>query len=125
MLALFFAAVALLLASIGLYGVFNYSVLQRRREIGIRIAVGASPGNIMRCVISGIFAMVLAGGLIGIGLGLAAARYIDTLLYHVKPTAPGVVLLPSLVILVAAVVASITPVLRAVRLDPVATLRVE
>ena len=124
-LALFFAAVALLLAGIGLYGVFNYSVLQRRREIGIRIAVGASPANIMRCVVSGIFAMVLAGGLAGIGLGLAAARYIDTLLYHVEPAAPGAVLLPSLVIVAAAVVASITPVLRAVRLDPVTILRVE
>jgi len=69
MLALFFAAVALLLAAVGLYGVLDYSVLQRRREIGIRMAIGAQPGSIARLVTAEIFAMVLVGALAGVALG--------------------------------------------------------
>ena len=68
MLALFFAAVALLLAGIGLYGVLDYSVLQRRREIGIRMAIGAQAGDIARRVTAEVFRMVLAGALAGLAL---------------------------------------------------------
>ena len=69
MLALFFAAVALLLAGIGLYGVLDYSVLQRRREIGIRMAIGAQAGDIARRVTAEVFRMVLAGAVAGLALG--------------------------------------------------------
>ena len=85
MLALFFAAVALLLAGIGLYGVLDYSVLQRRREIGIRMAIGAQAGDIARRVTADIFSMVLVGAVAGLALGMASVRYIETLLYQVKP----------------------------------------
>ena len=69
MLALFFAVVALLLAGIGLYGVLDYSVLQRRREIGIRMAIGAQASDIARRVTTDALAVVLAGSIFGIGLG--------------------------------------------------------
>jgi putative ABC transport system permease protein len=86
MLALFFAAVALLLAGIGLYGVLDYSVLQRRREIGIRMAIGAQAGDIARRVTADVFTMVLTGSLAGLALGMASVCYIAALLYQVKPT---------------------------------------
>jgi predicted permease len=124
-LALFFAAVALLLAGVGLYGVLDYSVLQRRREIGIRIAIGAQGGAIARLVTAPVFSMVLAGGLAGLALGMASMRYIESLFYEVKATDLGAVALPSLMILAAAMLAAVPAVIRAVRIDPAAMLRAE
>jgi predicted permease len=125
MLALFFAVVALLLAGVGLYGVLDYSVLQRRREIGIRMAIGARAGDIARRVTGEVFAMVLVGAVAGLGLGMAAMRYVETLFYQVKATDAGVLALPSLAILGAAVLAALPPVIHAVRTDPVNVLRAE
>ena len=125
MLALFFAAVALVLAGIGLYGVLDYSVLQRRREIGIRMAVGAQAGDIARRVTADVFRMVLAGALAGVALGMLSVRYIATLLYQVKPTGPAMLALPSAIILAAALVAALPAVFHAVRIDPVAMLRAD
>ena len=124
-LALFFAMVALLLAGVGMYGVLDYSVLQRRREIGIRMAIGAEPGDIARRVTGDVFAMVIAGALAGLGIGMALTRYIATLLYQVKPTDLAMLALPSLAIVAAALVASLPAVIRAVRIDPVIALRSE
>jgi ABC-type antimicrobial peptide transport system permease subunit len=124
-LALFFAIVALLLAGVGLYGVLDYSVLQRRREIGIRLAVGAQAGDIARRVTADIFAMVLVGAIVGIWLGTASARYLETLLYQVKPTDLGVLALPALAIFAAAFLAAAPAVIRAIRIDPVTMLRTE
>jgi predicted permease len=124
-LAMFFAAVALLLAAIGLYGVLDYSVLQRRREIGIRMAIGAQAGHVARSVAADVFAMVLAGSLAGLGLGLASARYIEALFYQVKPTDLAILALPGLTIVATALLAALPAVLRAVRIDPVAILRSE
>ena len=124
-LAMFFGVIALLLAGVGLYGVLDYSVLQRRREIGIRMALGAQAGDIARRVTVDVFSMVLGGALAGLVLGFAAARYIQTLLYQVKPTDPRMLALPALTILAAALLAALPPVIRAVRIDPAETLRVE
>ena len=124
-LGLFFAAVALLLAGVGLYGVLDYSVLQRRREIGIRMAIGAQAGSIARLVTVEIFAMVVLGGLAGVGLGMASVRYIAALLYQVSAGDVGMIVLPSVTILAAALLAGLPAVLRALRIDPAAMLRAE
>jgi len=125
MLALFFAVVALLLAAIGLYGVLNYSVVQRRREIGIRLAIGAPAAGIARLVTLDVFAMVLTGAVIGLAAGMTSVRYIETLFYQVKATDAGVLMLPALSLFAAALLASLPAVLEAVRIDPVNTLRSE
>ena len=125
MLAVFFAAVALLLAGVGLYGVLDYSVLQRRREIGIRIAIGAQAGDVARRVTGEILWMVLAGTVAGLALGIFAGRYIETLLYGVKTTDLQLLALPALIILGASLAAALPAVRRAVRIDPLAMLRSE
>jgi putative ABC transport system permease protein len=124
-LALFFAIVALLLAGVGLYGVLHYSVLQRRREIGIRMAVGAQAGGIARLVTMDVFAMVLVGAVAGIGLGMLSVRYVESLFYQVKATDLQMLALPSLAILVGAFLAALRPVMQAVRIEPVSMLRAE
>ena len=125
MLALFFAAVALLLAGVGLYGVLSYSVMQRRREIGIRLAIGAPSGVIARLVTLDIFAMVVAGAVCGLALGMASVRFIETLFYQVKATDLNVLLLPALAVFAAAFIACTPAVIHALRIDPVETLRAE
>jgi predicted permease len=125
MLALFFAAVALVLAGIGLYGVLDYSVLQRRREIGIRIAIGAQASDIARRVTAEVFSMVVLGALMGLALGLASTRYVGALLYQVKATDLGGLVVPAVVMIAAALLAAVPPVIRAVRIDPVTMLRAE
>jgi hypothetical protein len=125
MLALFFAAVALLLAGIGLYGVLDYSVVERRREIGIRMAIGAQAGDIARRIAFEAFAMVAVGALAGLAVGMASVRYVQTLLYQVNPTDPGMLVWPWLTILAATVLAALPAIFRAVRIDPAAMLRAE
>jgi ABC-type antimicrobial peptide transport system permease subunit len=108
-----------------LYGVLDYSVLQRRREIGIRMAIGAQAGDIARRVTLDVFAMVALGAMAGLALGMASVRYIEALLYGVKATDLAVLAVPSLTILAAALLAALPAVVRAVRIDPVAMLRAE
>jgi predicted permease len=124
-LALFFAVVALLLAGVGLYGVLDYSVLQRRKEIGIRMALGAQAGHVAGRVTVDVLLMVMVGSLAGLALGMAAVRYIESLFYQVKPTEPAMLAIPSLAILAAALLAALPPVIRAVQTDPLTVLRSE
>jgi predicted permease len=125
MLALFFAVVALLLAGVGLYGVLHYSVLQRRHEIGIRMAIGAQASDIARNVIADISSMVLVGALAGLALGMSSIRYVETLFYQVNATDLPMLGLPSLAIVAAALLASFPAVIQAVRIDPAEMLRAE
>jgi ABC-type antimicrobial peptide transport system permease subunit len=125
MLAAFFAAVALLLAGIGLYAVLNYSVLQRRREIGIRMAIGSTRAGIVRIVTLDVFLMSALGGCAGVALGFGAARYVESLFYQVKATDADMIALPACAILLTALVATLPAVLRALRTDPTEILRAE
>ncbi|HEY1496651.1 MAG TPA: FtsX-like permease family protein, partial [Candidatus Solibacter sp.] len=125
MLAMFFAAVALLLAGVGLYGVLDFLVLQRRREIGIRIAVGARTGDIARRVTADVFAMVLAGAAAGMAFGITSVRYLEALLFQVKPGGFSTVVMPLAVIFATATLAALPAIWRAVRIDPVSMLRAD
>ncbi len=124
-LALFFAIVALLLAGVGLYGVLHYSVLQRRREIGIRIAIGAQAGGVARLVTMDVFAMVAVGAVAGVGLGMLSVRYVESLFYQVKATDLQMLAIPAAAILAGAFLAALRPVMQAVRIDPASMLRAE
>jgi len=115
MLAAFFAAVALFLAGIGLYAVFNYSVLQRRREIGIRMAIGSTRAGIVRIVTLDSFLLVAIGGCAGVALGFGAARYVESLFYQVKATDADMIALSACAILLTALVATLPAVHRALR----------
>jgi predicted permease len=123
MLAAFFAAVALLLAGIGLYAVLNYSVLQRRREIGIRMAIGSTRTGIVRIVTLDVFQMIVLGGCAGVALGFGAARYVQSLFYQVKATDADMIALPTCAMLLSALVATLPAVVRALRTDPTEILR--
>ncbi|HYL63435.1 MAG TPA: ABC transporter permease [Candidatus Methylomirabilis sp.] len=125
MLAVFFAGVAVVLAGVGLYGVLHYSVLRRRREIGIRMAIGARGSGIARLVTVEIFSMVAFGAIAGLGLGMASARFAESLFYRVKATDWTMITFPWAVVMLTALVAAVAPVIRAVRIDPVEMLRVE
>jgi predicted permease len=125
MLALFFGVVALSLAGVGLYGVLDYSVLQRRREIAIRLAIGAQPRDIAQSVVIDALAVMLMGSLFGIILGFASVRFIEALLFDVKATDLGVLALPAATIFAVALLAALPAVVRAVRTDPVKMLRSE
>ncbi len=124
-LALFFASVALLLAGVGLYGVLDYSVVQRHREIGIRMAIGARAGSIVRLITMDMLAMVAVGATAGLAFGLVAARYLEALLYQVRPTDSLLLAEPALWILAIASLSALPAIARAVHIDPAATLRSE
>jgi putative ABC transport system permease protein len=125
MLALFFGVVAMLLAGIGLYGVLDYSVLQRRREFGIRIAIGAPAANIVRLVSVEVFGAVIFGAAAGLALGAASVGYVESLFYGVKSTDAAMLSVPAFTILAVALIAALRPVIHALRIDPVKMLRTE
>ncbi|HTX33884.1 MAG TPA: ADOP family duplicated permease [Bryobacteraceae bacterium] len=125
LLSFFFAVVALVLAAIGLYGVLNYAVAQRRREIGIRMALGARSAQVVHRVTADGAVMVSLGAALGVAAGLASGRFLETLLFEVKPTDPTAVLAPLLALMATALLAAVPPAIRAVRIDPARTLRNE
>jgi len=125
LLSRFFGAIALLLAGIGLYGVLDYAVLQRRREIGIRMALGASLGKLAVGVTARGFSMVLLGAGAGLALGLASARYVEPLLYQVRPTDWSIMAIPVLAVLGVSGVAALPAVIHAASVDPATQLKTE
>jgi putative ABC transport system permease protein len=120
-----FAAAALVLAVIGIYGVISYSVSQRRHEIGVRMALGARPADLLKLVVRQ--AMVLAS--IGVAVGTlgayAATRVLSSLLFEVSPTDPGTFAGVAVVLASAAFVESLVPARRATQVDPLVALRTE
>src|SRR5262249_23222366 len=122
-LSFFFAVVALALAAIGLYGVLNYGVIRQRREIGIRIALGARTAHVVRRITSGSLAVAVCGAAAGVAAGMACARFIETLLYEVKRGDSSAIAAPLVVLMIAAILAALPPAIRAAQIDPAQTLR--
>jgi predicted permease len=121
----FFAIVAMTLAAIGLYGVLNYAVVQRTREIGIRVALGAGQGQTIALVLRKIIWVVAVGLGCGVALGLGSGQFLTTLLFEVKPSDFWGIALPLMCLIAASVLASVPPAIRAARVDPSVALRWE
>jgi predicted permease len=120
-----FATLALLLAAIGLYGVVNDAVIQRRREIGLRMALGAQARDIVRHVTVGSLVLVGIGLCAGLGAGIAFGRVIGSLLFQVTSTDVSALAPPLLILATVFALASLPPSIRAVRTDPTETLRTD
>jgi ABC-type antimicrobial peptide transport system permease subunit len=118
-----FAGIALLLATAGIYGSMLYTVGQRRRELGIRVALGARSGEVMRMLVGHGLTIALAGIAMGTLAALAAARYLESLLWGVDPRDPLTFATVAAALTLAAVAACLLPAWRAGRTDPLETLR--
>jgi predicted permease len=118
-------AMALLLAMVGVYGIVAYSVARRTREIGVRVALGASPGQIFRLIVSEGGRVVIAGVVVGAVAAVAGTRLLGSMLYGVSSTDPVTFILVPGLLAVVALLASCLPALRALRLNPVVALRQE
>jgi ABC-type antimicrobial peptide transport system permease subunit len=119
----FFGALALLLAGLGLYGVTAYAVVQRRMELGIRMALGSTSTGIVQLVLSRLAVQVGAGIAIGISVSLWASRFIASLLYGLAPRDPGTLVGAVVVLVSVVVIAGWLPAYRASRIDPARVLR--
>jgi predicted permease len=120
-----FGILSLVLASLGLYGVTAYNAGLRTNEIGVRMALGATRGSIIRLVLRGAFLLILIGLSIGLPLGLGAGRFLGSQLYGLDPYHPGVILVALLALGFSALVASVIPALRASSIAPSSALRSE
>ncbi len=116
---------ALLVAGVGMYSIIGYSVSQRMHEMGVRVALGASRAQVMRPVIFGALRLAAIGVVVGIGAALALGKLVASLLYDTSPRDPAAMAVAGLILLTAAVVASLVPARRAARVDPVIALRAE
>jgi predicted permease len=120
-----FAALGLVLASIGLYGTISYGVARRTNEVGIRMALGARRGDMLRMVLGDALSLVAVGVAVGVPLAIAGARLISTLIFGVKPTDLGTIAFSSAVVLAVASLAAYLPARRATKVDPMVALRCE
>jgi ABC-type antimicrobial peptide transport system permease subunit len=120
-----FAGLATLLAAIGLYGVLAYTVAQRTREIGLRMALGASPAQVRRMVLAQVGRMTLVGGVIGLLAAVALGRAAQSLLFDLQGYDPAVLASAAIVLALVAIGAGYVPALRASQIDPMGAMRYE
>ena len=120
-----FGAIALILAAIGIFGVISYSVSRRAHELGIRMALGAQPGSVLRMILRETLTLTLVGIAVGAPCAVATARLITHLLFHVTPYDAVTLALAPLMLVAVAVVASYVPARRAMKVDPIVALRYE
>jgi predicted permease len=124
-LSSFFGLLALLLACIGLYGLLAYEVTRGTREIGIRMALGAQAGNVLRSVVARGVALAIAGAVLGTAVSMAVMRYLGSMLFGVNPTDPLTLASVVVLLLMVALAACYIPARRAMRVDPMVALRHE
>jgi putative ABC transport system permease protein len=120
-----FAALALVLSAIGIYGVLSYIVSRRTREIGIRVAIGAGRAQVLRLVLGNGLGLAFAGMILGLLIATPLARLMRTLLHDVAPTDPATLITVTIVLTLVALLASLVPAWRATRVDPVVALKAE
>ena len=120
-----FAALALLLAAVGIYGVMSYSVTQRTSEIGIRVTLGAQPNDVFRTVVGEGLRYALLGVAIGVAAGLALTRLLASFLYGISAYDPVTFLAVATLLIAVSAAASFFPARRATRVDPIVALRYE
>jgi ABC-type antimicrobial peptide transport system permease subunit len=124
-LSALFGGVALLLSMLGLYGVMAYAVARRRNEIGVRIALGADRGRVLRLVLGDAGRVVATGVAIGVATAMALGTLVRSFLFGVEPTEPTILAIAVVLLGGVAIVAGLVPAVRAARMDPVAALREE
>ena len=124
-LSTFFGALAILLAAIGLYGVMSYTVARRTSEIGVRMVLGASQSSVSRMILREIFVLVAVGSLIGAVVALGLARFVESLMFGLRPHDPATVIASVMLLLVIGLIAGYLPARRAARIDPLVALRSE
>lgn len=120
-----FGAIALLLAAVGIFGVISYSVSRRTHELGIRMALGAQPGSVLKMILRETLALTLIGIAVGIPCALVSARLIAHLLFDLTPYDPVTLALVSIVLVAVGALASYIPARRATKVDPIVALRYE
>lgn len=119
------SGLAMLLGAVGLYGVLSYVVAERTREIGVRMALGATAAAVRRMVVSQGARVVLIGAIVGVVVALASTRFLDTLLYGVEAVDPVVFVAMSIMMIAVGMLASYVPARRASRVDPIESLRLD
>jgi putative ABC transport system permease protein len=124
-LVLAFAALSLVLASVGLYGVLSYLTTQRTPEIGVRIALGAERGQVLRLMLGDGLRPALYGLVLGLGASVAAVKLIESMLYETRPLDPAIFAVVAGTLMLVAALACLIPAWRASRIDPMQALRTE